>query len=129
MHGRFDIVRRAAVASALAVAPLVHLGQGAFDKGAGSADKGQQPHPEYRARAAQADGRRHADDVARTDAGGRRNHEGLKGGNSPLFYRLFHDNAHAFAEHADLNEARLSRKNQAGYAEDDDQHGIVHKII
>ena len=120
MHGRFDIVRRSAVAAALAVAPFVYLSQGTFDKCTGSANESQQPHPEYRARTAQADGRRYADDVARTDAGGCRNHESLKGGNSSLFHRRFHDDAHAFAEHANLNESRLGRENQAGYAENND---------
>ena len=62
------IVGRAAIAAAVAVALLVDLGEGGLHKRGGAAEDGRDPHPEDRARAAEADGRRDAHDVARADA-------------------------------------------------------------
>ena len=56
VEGGFNIIGRPAVASVRA-AFFVDLGQGAFDKSGGSADDGNDPHPENRSEAAQADGR------------------------------------------------------------------------
>ena len=62
------VVGGAAVAVALAVALLVDLGEGGLHKRGGAAEDRRDPHPEDRARAAEADSRRDTHDVAGADA-------------------------------------------------------------
>ena len=119
VHGRFNVVGRTAVAVAQGIAALVNLGQRAFNEGRSPADDGQKPHPENGTGTAQADCRRDADDIARTDTGRRRNHEGLERRYFPGFRRFFHDDADTFREQAQLDTARLPGKNKAGCNEDD----------
>ena len=119
VHGRFNIIGRAAIAVAQGIAALVNLGQRTFDEGRSPTDEGQKPHPENGTGTAQADCRRDADDIARTDTGRRRNHEGLERRYFPGFRRFFHDDADTFREQAQLDTARLPGKNKAGCNEDD----------
>lgn len=52
------------------VMAFVNLGEGRFYECRGGAEDGDDPHPENGARAAEANGRRYADDVSSADAGG-----------------------------------------------------------
>ena len=99
MQSRFDIVSRAAVAAAVLVTALVNLCERTFNESTGAADKSHEPHPEDTARTAEANSRRNTDNISRTYAGRRRDHERLKGRNRFFFPRLFHDNANTLSEH------------------------------
>lgn len=73
-----DVVRRPTAKRAIGIAHLPDLGERGLDERRGRADDGHEPHPEDRTRSADGDGRRDADDVARTHARCRRDHERLE---------------------------------------------------
>ena len=76
---RLDIVGRAAVGAAVLCPVFVDLGQGALDESRGASKDGGQPHPEYSACTAQADGSRDTGDISGSHTGGRGYHESLEG--------------------------------------------------
>ncbi|MCY1173718.1 hypothetical protein D9M73_138920 [compost metagenome] len=73
-----DVVGRAATEGAVGVSALVQLTEGAFEEAAGHADQCGHPHPEHRARPAECHGDADTGNVARTDAAGEAEHQGLE---------------------------------------------------
>ena len=64
-----DVIGRSAVrVSCDIVMALVNLGEGGFYECGGCAEDGDDPHPENGARAAEANGRRYANDVSGADS-------------------------------------------------------------
>ena len=83
-HPRFlepvlHVIRGASVERAVAF-PLVELREGGLDKCNSGAEQGEDPHPEHGPRAADAYGRRHSGKIARADAAGQGDEEGLQRG-------------------------------------------------
>ena len=106
-----DVIGRAATVGAVGVAALVELAEGAFEEAAGHADQRGHPHPEHRTRTTQGHGNTDTGDVARTDAAGEAEHQGLE--RTELAGAAFE----AVAEHrehveevAQLNETRADRE-------------------
>ena len=105
VQGLFDVVGGAAVAGAVGGALLVNLRQRRLDERRRAAEHRRDPHPEHRARAAEANGIRHADDVAGADAGGRRNHQRAERRNGGVRADgLLRNHPDGFAEEAELRE-------------------------
>ena len=84
MEGNGDIRGRAKLAFF-----FVNLRQRAFHKSRCAPDKGNNPHPEYTAKTAHAQGRRHTDDVPGTHPGRGGHHQCLKGRHA--FFALLGD--------------------------------------
>ena len=100
----FDIIGRAAIGAMLALF-LINLCEGGFDKGGGTADDGNEPHPEHGTCAACNDGTRYADHVAGSDTGGGGDHKRLKRGNGFPVLSFFRDDANRFSKQAELDKA------------------------
>ena len=129
MEGRLDVVGGTAVALAgLRVAALIDLGQGGLDEGGGAADDGDEPHPEHRAVAADADGHGHADDVAGPHAGGGGHHQGLEGGDGPGPVRPLGHHPQGLPEHPELDEAGAEGEIEPSGQQDDDEKIRVHEV-
>ena len=80
------------------------MGQSRLDVGGPGPQEGDHPHPEEGARAADADGRGHAGDVARPDAAAEGHGESLEGGHSPLRRMAFKELADHVFDQPDLEE-------------------------
>lgn len=102
----FDIIGRAAIGAMLALF-LINLCEGGFDKGGGTADDGDEPHPEHCTCAACDDGTCYADHVAGSDTGGGGDHKRLKRGNGFPVLSFFRDDANRFPKQAELDKACL----------------------
>ncbi|MNE07986.1 hypothetical protein D3C80_1006280 [compost metagenome] len=115
-----DVVGRAATVQAVAVAPLVDLGQGALEKAAGHAHQRGYPHPEHRARAAEGHGDADTGDVTGTDTAGQAQHQRLERAQlAGLAAQGFLEDAEHVAEMAELDETGAQGEIAA---ESDDKH-------
>ncbi|MOA34268.1 hypothetical protein D3C78_1556340 [compost metagenome] len=73
-----DVVGRAATEGSVGIGAFVQLTEGAFEEAAGHADQCGHPHPEHRARSTECHGDADTGNVARTDAAGEAEHQGLE---------------------------------------------------
>ena len=129
VQGGFNIIGRAAVAVAVFVPAFVDLRQGAFNEGSGTADDGNQPHPEHGTKAAQAQGSGNPDDVAGAHPGCGGNHQCLERRNGPFFFRFLHDYADALGQPAALNKTSAVSKINTGYQQNNDQNGVIQYVV
>ena len=125
MQGVFDIVCRATMEGTIGTLNLVNLCQGALHKTRGTADKGDNPHPEYRAGAAGDNGNGHAGDIAHTHAGSRADTECLKGADGTALGfcpNPFGQKPQHFRQHPQLDKFRRQGEVDAAAYENDDEH-------
>ena len=128
LQSGLDIVGGAAVAAAVLVPLLIDLGQGALHKGGGPANKGDEPHPEHGAIAADGDGVGHAHDIARAHPAGGGDHQRLEGGNGVLVVRLLADHPDRLPQQAQLDEFAAAGEVNSGGQQQDDEQIAVHKV-
>ena len=125
MQGILDVVSRAAMEGAVRTLDLVDLCQGALHKTRGTADEGNDPHPEYGAGTAGNDGDGHTGDIADTDAGSRADTECLEGADRAslcLCADAFCQETHHFRQHPELHEFRGQGEVNAAAYEDHNEH-------
>lgn len=87
-ESKLNVVCGATTKRAVRIAHLPDLGKRRLDERRCRADDGHEPHPENGARAANRNRRRDADDVARANARGRRDHERLERRDATLLLGL-----------------------------------------
>ena len=113
-EGRLDVVRGTAVGmSGHVVVALVDLRERRFHECGGCADNRDEPHPENGAGTAEADGRRDADDVAGTHAGGGRDHQGAERRNPVGVQGLVTGDAEHLDKMPDLREPEADGKEKS----------------
>ena len=78
VHGKLNVVSRAAIETAVLVNTLKDLRKGGFHVSGSRTDDAHDPHPENRTGTAKADSSSNADDIARSDAGCSGDHESLE---------------------------------------------------
>lgn len=120
-----DVVSRAAVEGVVAPGQLIDLGQRAFDEARGTADEGDDPHPEDGTRTAGNDCDSHTSNVADTDTRRCADAEGLEGADGFAFRLLadpFRQQADHLRQHAQLDKFRREREPKAAADEDGNEH-------
>ena len=122
------------VISGAAVAPLctslfIDLCQCAFHKGRGTADQSNDPHPEHRSKAADAQRGGNADDIARSHTGGCGHHQRAEGGNALAVSRLLPHHAKLLAKHRELYTLGAEGEIKPSQYKQNDQHVAIKRVV
>jgi len=106
-----DVVGRATTVQTVAIGALVDLGQSALEEAAGHADQCGYPHPEHRTWTTEGHGDADTGDVARTDAAGKAEHQGLERAELPgAALEAVAEHREHVEEVTQLNETRANRE-------------------
>ena len=132
LEGTLDVIDRTALYAAVLIDLAGFLRQHGFGVDGGHAEKGDDPHPENSAGAADEDSAAGTDDITGTDLGGDGGGQRLEGAEPSLLLAAVHAEvaehpAHPFAEAAYLHKAGADGKVQSGAYQQDNEN-IIRKI-